>query len=274
MFGYLIAAADVLEESQKQRYKAFYCGLCRSLEKCYGQAARLTLNYDVTFLVLLLSSLYEPAETHDSRRCLRHPLEAQQFVTSEISEYAAGMNVALAYLKCLDNWHDDKKLSALSEAKLLEAAYKKACAAYPRQCEAMQKAMDELSAIEKEGIEAPDAAAACFGRLMEELFIYRHDRWENVLRPMANALGRFIYLMDAVMDLEDDHASGSYNPFKSYYGRDDNEQRFEDILKMQLGECVYYFDKLPLVEDAGLMMNILCIGLWLQFNKKYRGKDL
>jgi len=274
MFGYLIAAADVLEENQKQRYKACYCGLCRSLEKCYGQAARLTLNYDVSFLVLLLSSLYEPEESRDSRRCLRHPLEAQHFVTSEISDYAAGMNVALAYLKCLDNWHDEKKLSALTEAKLLESAYKKACAAYPRQCEAMQKAMEELAAIEKEGLEAPDAAAACFGRLMEELFVYRLDRWESVLRPMANALGRFIYLMDAVMDLEADHASGSYNPFKSYYGRDDNEQRFEDILKMQLGECVYYFDKLPLVEDAGLMMNILCIGLWLQFNKKYRGKDL
>jgi len=120
MFGYLIAAADVLEENQKQRYKACYCGLCRSLEKCYGQAARLTLNYDVSFLVLLLSSLYEPEESRDSRRCLRHPLEAQHFVTSEISDYAAGMNVALAYLKCLDNWHDDKKLSALTEAKLLE----------------------------------------------------------------------------------------------------------------------------------------------------------
>ncbi len=274
MFGYLVAAADVLEESQKQRYRACYCGLCRSLEKGYGQAARLTLNYDISFLVLLLCSLYEPEEKQDARRCVRHPIEAQHFVTSEISDYAAGMNVALAYLKCLDNWRDDKKLSALAEARLLEASYKKVCAAYPRQCQAMQAAMAELSAIEKEGLEAPDAAAACFGRLMEELFVYRTDRWESTLRLMANALGRFIYLMDAVMDLEDDHASGSYNPFKSYYGCEDNEQLFEDILKMQLGECVYYFDKLPLVEDADLMKNILCIGLWLQFNKKYRGKDL
>ena len=270
MFGYLVAAADVLEESQKARYKATYCGLCKSLERCFGQSARLTLNYDVTFLVLLLSSLYEPEEAANSSRCIRHPIEAQNYISSEISDYAAHMNVALAYLKCLDNWQDEKKASALLEAKLLKGGYDKVCKLYPRQCMAMEKALAELGDIEKQGLEAPDAAADCFGRLMEELFIYKQDRWEPVLRAMAKALGRFIYLMDAVMDLEDDQKSGSYNPFKAYCLIGNKEEHFADILKMQLGECVYYFDKLPLVEDAGLMKNILCIGLWLQFNKKYR----
>ena len=212
MFGYLVAASDVLDEGQKARYRACYCGLCRSLERCFGQAARLTLNYDITFLVLLLSSLYEPEEKQSASRCIRHPMEPQSFATSEISDYAAHINVALAYLKCLDNWHDEKKPSALLEAKLLERDYKKACAAYPRQCRAMEKALDELRAIESAELEAPDAAADCFGMLMEELFIFRHDRWEPTLRAMARALGRFIYLMDAVMDLEEDVRSGSYNP--------------------------------------------------------------
>lgn len=273
MFGYLVAASDVLNEEQKERYRRCYCGLCRSLQINYGEPARLTLNYDITFLVLLLSSLYEPEEKQGIRRCIRHPIEARSFSLSEVSDYAAGMNVALAYLKCLDNWKDDKSLPALMEAKLLEGAYNKVCRQWPRQCEAISRAMDDLSHIEAEGIEAPDAAADCFGRLMEEIFIYRQDRWEAPLRAMARSLGRFIYLLDAVMDLDDDHASGSYNPFKSYYGLDDNEDRFRDILKMQLGECVYYFDKLPLVEDAALMQNILCIGLWLQFNKKFSRKD-
>ena len=269
-----MAANELLDEKQKSRYKACYCGLCRSLGRCFGQSARLTLNYDITFLVLLLSSLYEPDELQQSLRCLRHPMEAQELVSSEIMDYAAHMNVALAYLKCLDNWKDEKKLSALCEAKLLKPSYERVCAAYPRQCSAIQKAMDDLAAIEKEGLEAPDAAADCFGRLMEELFIYREDRWENSLRAMARALGRFIYMLDAMMDLEDDFSSGSYNPFKSFHGLKDNEERFRDILKMQLGECVYYFDKLPLVDDAGLMQNILCIGLWIDFNKKYSRKDL
>lgn len=273
MFGYLVAAADILDENQKERYRSCYCGLCRSLQNKYGEAARLTLNYDISFLVLLLSSLYEPQEQQGKLRCIRHPIEARSFTQSEICDYAAAMNVALAYLKCLDNWKDEKKVAALLEAKLLEGAYKKVCAEYPRQCEAINQALDELSRIEAEGTEAPDAAADCFGRLMEEIFIYRHDRWEAPLRAMARALGRFIYLLDAVMDLDDDHASGSYNPFKSCFGLEDNEERFRDILKMQLGECVYFFDKLPLVEDAALMQNILCVGLWLQFNKKFSRKD-
>ena len=66
MFGYLVAAAEVLDEEQKKRYKACYCGLCRSLKERHGQLSRLTLNYDLTFLVLLLSSLYEPPEQSGS----------------------------------------------------------------------------------------------------------------------------------------------------------------------------------------------------------------
>ena len=108
---------------------------------------------------------------------------------------------------------------------------------------------------------------------MEELFVFREDRWSEPLRHMAFALGKFIYLMDACMDLDGDTAHNRYNPFRRYYRLPDNEQRFRDILKMQLGECVYYFDRLPLVQDAGLLKNILCVGLWTQFNNKYSRKD-
>ena len=75
------------------------------------------------------------------------------------------------------------------------------------------------------------------------------------------------------MDLEDDAKSGSYNPFRSLAGAEDNMQRFTGILKMPLGECLFWFDKLPLVQDVGLMKNILCVGLWLRFNEKYSRGD-
>ena len=162
MFGYLVAAAGVLEDDQRQRYQELYCGLCRSLERCFGHPARLTLNYDMTFLVLLLGSLYEPEEETAQRRCPRHPLEAQTYVCSELSDYAANMNLALAYLKCLDDWQDEHKLPALAEAKTLEPWYREVQARYPRQCQAITQAMDALAEIEKRGEEAPDAAAACF----------------------------------------------------------------------------------------------------------------
>lgn len=269
MFGYLVADTATLTEEQLKRYKACYCGFCRSLEKRHGQFSRLTLNYDVTFLVLLLSSLYEPEETAGESTCLRHVKTPQAWINSEICNYAADMNVALAYLKCLDDWEDDGNTAALLEAKCLKSAYKKVSRDYPRQCAAISEAMDQLHEIERQNLEAPDAAAACFGSLMAELFVYREDRWAASLRSMAHALGRFIYLMDACMDLSSDTFHNRYNPLRRYYGLSDNEQRFRDILKMQLGECVFYFDKLPLVEDVGLMKNILCAGLWTQFDSKF-----
>ena len=273
MFGNLVAAAEALSEAELSRYKACYCGLCRSLERCFGQTARLTLNYDMTFLVLLLSSLYEPEEQPGARRCPRHPLRPQPFVTSEVSDYAAHMNIALAYLKCLDDWRDERSLAARAEARVLAPGYAEVKRLWPRQCCAIEAGLRRLSALEEQGLEDPDAAADCFGAMLEELFVWREDRWSPLLRRMAHALGCFLYLLDAALDLEEDRKRGSYNPFKSLPAAGDPGQRFRELLKLPLGECVYCFDKLPLVRDAGLMQNILCVGLWLRFNRKYSRKD-
>lgn len=272
MFGYLIGATELMDEAQQKRYKACYCGLCRSLRERHGQRAGLTLNYDMTMLVLVLSSLYEPEEQNGEDTCLRHPSKPQSWMTSEISGYAADMNIALAYLKCMDDWEDEGSLTALMEAQSLRGAYDRVKATYPRQCTGMESAIGRLREIERENREAPDEAAACFGALMAEVFVFREDRWQTALRNMGDALGRFIYLMDACMDLDSDTLHGNYNPFRRYYGLD-NEERFRDILKMQLGECVRWFDALPLVQDAGLMKNILCAGLWTQFDRKFSRKD-
>ena len=158
MFGYLVAADGVLEPDQLRRYRAVYCGLCRSLQRCFGQGARLTLTYDMTFLVLLLSSLYEPEEALSERRCPRHPLEKHPYSVSEISDYAAHMNLALAYLKCRDDWKDERRLTALAEARTLERAYRETARLYPRQCGAMAEALDALTKLEESGTEDPDAS--------------------------------------------------------------------------------------------------------------------
>ena len=270
MFGYLTADLQRLTEEEQSRYKAAYCGLCRALQERHGELARLTLNYDMTFLVLLLQSLYEPEERSGEETCLPHPLEARAWQRSEVTDYAADMNIALAYLKCLDDWEDDGSLSALVRAKALRRAYEKVCADYPRQCEGMRLALRDLSELEKEGTEDPDAAAGSFGRLLAEVFVWREDRWSDTLRRMGNALGRALYVMDACMDLGADAARGRYNPFRKSYGLADEEDRFRSILRMLMGDCVLAFDRLPLVRDAGLLKNILCLGLWSQFDRKYR----
>ena len=134
---------------------------------------------------------------------------------------------------------------------------------------AMQTSILTLRQIEKSGKEDPDAAAETFAGLMAEVFAYRDDRWSDTLRHFGAALGRFLYIMDACMDLDSDSIRNRYNPFRRFYGLPDNGKRFSDILRMLLGECLFYFDILPLVEDVGILKNILCFGLWTQFDKKF-----
>lgn len=273
MVGYLTASAGFLSEAELERYKAVYCGLCRCLRRCYGEAAGLTLNYDMTFLILLLSSMEEPEEKSGRARCLVHPMKGRAWTENAATEYAADMNLALSYLKCEDDWNDDLEPLARFGAAALAKAYRSIFKRYPRQVGAMQKSIAELSQLEASGRLDADAASDTFGRLMAEVFVRKEDYWSGCIRAVGFFLGKFIYLMDACMDLEEDVRKGKYNPFSDRIGREDNAVFFEQILKMMLGECLRAFDRLPLVQDVGILKNILCEGLWQQFREKYQKKQ-
>ena len=131
MFGYVIADLARLDEAQRTRYKSVYCGLCRALFHSYGPVPALALTYDMAFLTLFLSALYEPAEKTGAARCLRHPAQAQSWTQTELTGYAAAMNCLLAYENRRDDWHDDRKLSAAAAAGLLGRGAKRAAAQYP-----------------------------------------------------------------------------------------------------------------------------------------------
>jgi hypothetical protein len=148
MFGYVVADIGSLTPEQLSRYRGAYCGLCRTLQERHGALSRLTLNYDMTFLVLLLSAMYEPEETAGSGRCLPHPLHRRDWWRSRFTDYAADMNVALAYHNCMDDWRDDRLLLSLAEAKLLRRHYETVAARHPAQCAAVERCMAELAALE------------------------------------------------------------------------------------------------------------------------------
>ena len=97
MFGYMSVCHQALEKEEQQRYQACYCGLCRALGREFGQLGRLTLSNDMTFLSLLLSSLYEPREGQGTGRCLLHPLKKRAYLTGDALTYGAHMNVLLSY---------------------------------------------------------------------------------------------------------------------------------------------------------------------------------
>ena len=269
MFGYLTADRALLTPEENARYKAVYCGLCRNLRTRYGQTAGFTLNFDQCFLILLLQSLYEEQEIGGEDSCLVHPVKRQPWWQCRFTDYAADMNIALSYLKLLDNWEDDGSLTAAAAAVVLKPAFGRVKAAWPRQCEAMECSIRDLRQIEQENREDPDGAAETFARMMAEVFVFQEDRWAPDLRRIGSGLGRFLYIVDAAMDLDRDTAKNSYNPFRRRYGRSNNGDFFRIVLQMLLGDCLSAFDRLPLVTDTGILKNILCAGLWTEFDKKY-----
>lgn len=274
MFGYIIANKGALSEAQLARYRGCYCGLCRTLKDRYGMSGRITLNFDMTFLILLLSSMYEPGEDSGSEKCIIHPLKKQDYWRGVFTEYAADMNIALAYHKCLDDWSDDRSLVGRTEAALLKKGYAEAGERWPRQCAAIESCMRRLDELEKSGCSGPDDAANCFGELMGEIFVCREDSWAHTFRAFGQALGRFVYMMDACVDLSRDKKRGSYNPLV-ISGRDDlTEEDKKSMLRMLIGECAREFEKLPLLQDVDIMRNILYSGVWTQYelaNRKAGG---
>lgn len=267
MFGYVVANKDIMTEDQLRRYRGCYCGVCRQLKKRCGSLSRLTLTYDMTFLVLLLSSMYEPEENVGEERCVAHPARAHEYWENEITDYAADMNLALAYLNMLDDWKDDRKVLRLLESGMFSGKYNAVREKYPEKCAFIEDRLKDLNEIEQRGDKDPDAGAKCFGAIMGELFSYKTDSmWGGAVRGFGEALGRFVYIMDAVVDLPKDREKGSYNPMAALAEQGKTEDELRYILTMLIGECAARFERLPLVRDADIMRNILYSGVWLRYN--------
>lgn len=274
MFGYITASVDKLTEEEKKRYGAVYCGLCRTLKEIHGQKSRLTLNYDMTLLILVLSSLYEPEEQWGNGTCMMHPMKKRAYVTNRFTAYAADLNVLLAWWSCMDDWKDDKNVPRLAYAKLLSREVRRLEQQYPRQANRIRDTLRQLALYEAGENASPDHAAACFGTLMGELFVYdEHDHWSKYLRQMGEGLGRFIYIMDACIDYDEDEKKNRPNPLRNLgAGKRDREGDFQ-LLSMLMADAVAAFEMLPLEQDLGLMRNILYEGAWQKYNLTYAKKE-
>ena len=267
MFGYVTVCEPELKVKDLKKYRAYYCGLCRTLKEDYGFMGPMTLTYDMTFAVILLSSLYETTTKHEEHRCKVHPAKRQHMLQNEITSYAAAMNVLLAYYHMEDDWQDDRKVSSLMTKSLIQGKAKKTIEKYPRQSEIIRKSLKELGECEHENSMDIDRAAGCFGRLMAELFVWKEDIWEKTLRKMGFYLGKFIYLMDAYEDLPEDRKKNRYNPLKELAKRPDYEAQMEQILRMMIAESTVRFEQLPCLVDVDILRNILYDGVWNHYNK-------
>ena len=270
MFGFVMANGKELTKEENMRYSAVYCGICRQIRLRSGNLCRLGLSYDLTFLSLLLMSLYEPEESSGSRACGLHPLRPRSWVENPYIVYAADMNVALAYYNAMDDYQDEGKHTARWATELFGKDMDRIKAQYPRQCGTIARCLEELRHLENSGCADPDAPAACFGALLGEILVYDPaDFWVDKLREIGDSLGRFIYLADAAVDYRRDIKKHQYNPFDAM-GTGEDWVSWEEYLVLAMGRCTKNYEQLPLVQDKKILDNILYSGIWLVYRQKQR----
>ena len=219
MFGYVRPAADHLTAEQQARFEAAYCGLCHTLGKRYGMAGRMILNYDLTFLAMLLS---DGQHTACRRRCVMHPGKGRMCVCGDDAfDLAADMSVILTWWQVQDGIADHGFWSSLkyrAASVLLRRAYRKARARRLAFDESTRRHLEELARLEGERCPSIDAAADTFARLLSDAACeVREPVKSRVLAQLLYHLGRWIYLIDAADDLKKDVKSGSYNPLPLRY---------------------------------------------------------
>lgn len=265
MFGYIVTNKPELKIKEHDHYREYYCGLCKTLRANHGIKSQFTLSNDMNFINILLTSLYEPTDIREFRRCELHPLSKLPVRYNKYSEYATDMTIVLTYLKFEDDIRDDNQISKKLFKKMFNESYQKVKNKYPLKIEAIEKNLDEIVRLEATSCEDLELLSSTFGKVMAEIIAYENDIFYDDLYKMGLFLGKFIYLMDAYDDIEDDIKNNQFNPLKQQFKKDNFDEYCFNILEILMSECCFYFDKLPIVNNVELLKNILYSGVWTKF---------
>lgn len=270
MFGFIRPVKSELRVREVERFQSVYCGLCHAIRRRYGRVHTLSLSYDMTFLTLLLEGLLPEGADTGRRRCDASPVRPKNVLCEDAAvAFAADVSVLLAYHKLQDTIADDRGLKRLA-ARLLcllsRRGYRRACEKQPALDRTMAACLQELSAVEKAGTPSIDRAADPFARLLSACVPGLEGDTGRILQELLYHVGRWIYLIDACADLQDDWESGGYNPVALRYGLtapslEPVEGALELTLEKSLAAIYAAFLLLDVRRDQEILENIICLGL-------------
>jgi len=256
-----------LKVRELEAYQTAYCGLCHALGQRYGFLARFLLNYDFAFLAILLAPEADKLRL-ERRRCAVCPLRGKTVCASDAGlETAADESVILTYWKLRDAVLDGgfwERQGAGLLSLLLKRSYQKAAKLRPEFDRKVRECLQELHALEEENSPSLDRTADTFARLLQAAAPPTEDPGrDRAMGQLLYHVGRWIYLVDAWDDLEEDRASGGYNPIRARFDGEEDTQR--DYLRTTLGHslnlAVSAGELLKLGAWRGVVENILCLGL-------------
>lgn len=297
MFGYVTPCKMEMKIKDYEKFKAYYCGLCRSIKSNFGNLPRLTLNFDMTFLAILLDSLSEKKYNFIKFKCLIHPLKKRLMINNnEALDYAAFCNITLAYYKLMDDAYDNKTMKSKVFSMFLKNYLPKQNY-LPNNTIAYNDVMDytkekiillntlevshnDMSIDEHLSIdELSHVFADLTGFIIS--FYYKDSSFKEDLYWLGYNLGKWIYIIDAYDDLEKDMKSNSFNAINSLINIDKLDfksfstsikPRIDFILSTCAEQCLKHLNSLPLIKNENILYNILELGLMEKMDKVFNGK--
>ena len=261
MLGYVTIEKSELKVREFDMYQAYYCGICKSIGRRFGQLPRMTLSYDSVFLALVLAGLSEETDIVLQEHCITHHIKKKPVVFgNEALDYAADVMVILAYHKFLDDWKDEKSKVGLIGKSALAGAYRKLREIHPDVCRKIENALNTLSELEKENSGKLDLVSDTFADIMETLFTGYDPAADSsrILGQLGRHLGKWIYTIDALDDYEKDIEAEHYNPL---IFRENKLEGIGDLLYNYLAEAANACDLLEIKKNKGIIDNIIFMGL-------------
>lgn len=268
MFGYIKPFKPHLRYFEYEIYSSFYCGLCKSLGKQYGQIFRLMLSYDFTFLGLLDNAYNSRCNSVEKKRCIVHPFKKRCCLCCDNNlDYTTAIAVISVYHKICDEIADRGAVTGIFFRLLrtiIKKSYKKAAEKYPviaQQTEFYMRKQLEVEHNQTVSLDkACDPTAMIMSLMAENISDDEEDR--KKLAGFGYHLGRFVYIADAYDDIEKDIKKSNYNPLLLNFSDINQARSFAmDNIRMSLGQLAEYYSKLNIEKHKDILDNVIYLGL-------------
>ncbi len=284
MLGYVRVNKPELKVKEYELYKGLYCSLCKAMGKHFGLLSRLTLSYDITFLVLVRLCFSSCVPDFENGRCSFNPMKKCNYCKSSGEEfrYAAAVSMMMLYYKVKDNISDGSFFKRLLMYIILPWAYlknKKAEKMYPEVSEIIAEAMVRQAQTEKENTADTDKAAHQSADALGKIVAFGFDDKEGSIYRFGYGVGKWVYLTDAADDIKKDLKNKSFNVYINKFNiknesdiTDEVKDRIEDELNMSSAFSCDAFHGIQNKTLTSLCENIIYEGMEIMMNTILKGQ--
>ena len=251
MFGYVLPHKPELKVKEYDYYKAVYCGVCKQMGVRCGCISRFFLSYDSVFLALAHMSVSGADDVRISQgRCVMNPFKKVLYCDSRHIDFCADVSVLLVWHKINDDIRDKgfpKNILARLLSLLMMRSHRRAAKLTEGVDERIARSMEELHVLEAKRSPNMDMAAATFFDMLADISKsgIDDDVKSRVAYEIGKNIGRWIYIIDAYNDIEEDLKSGDYNPLIYRFKKSDSEdatsfsKRIREEVDFTLSQCIY-----------------------------------